>query len=80
MVITLGLISTGMLSFTQSIGIILGTNIGTTITTELITFDIQGFLIPLMILSIVCLLVRKKNIQSIGLILLGLCVYSNGRI
>ena len=71
MVITLGLISAGMLSFTQSIGIILGTNIGTTITTELITFDIQGFLIPLMILSIVCLLVRKKNIQSIGLILLG---------
>ena len=72
MVITLGIISTGMLSFTQSIGIILGTNIGTTITTELITFDIQAYLIPLMFLSIVCLLVRKKKIQNIGLILLGI--------
>src|SRR6476661_2460383 len=57
MVITLGFISAGMLSFTQSIGIILGTNIGTTITTELITFDIQAFLIPLMVLSILCLFI-----------------------
>jgi phosphate:Na+ symporter len=72
MVITLGIISTGMLSFTQSIGIILGTNIGTTITTELITFDIQAFLIPIMVSSIVCLLVRKRKIQNIGLILLGI--------
>ena len=72
MVITLGFISTGMLSFTQSIGIILGTNIGTTITTELITFDIQAFLIPLMVLAILCLFIRKKKMQSIGLILLGI--------
>ena len=40
MIITIGLISVKMLTFPQSIGIILGTNIGTTITTELITFDI----------------------------------------
>ena len=72
MVITLGFISAGMLSFTQSIGIILGTNIGTTITTELITFDIQAFLIPLMVLSILCLFIRKKKVQSMGLILLGI--------
>ena len=72
MVITLGFISTGMLSFTQSIGIILGTNIGTTITTELITFDIQAFLIPLIVLSLLCLFIRNKKVQSIGLILLGI--------
>ena len=72
MVITLGFISTGMLSFTQSIGIILGTNIGTTITTELITFDIEAFLIPLIVLSLLCLLIRNKKVQSIGLILLGI--------
>ena len=82
MVITLGLISTGMLSFTQSIGIILGTNIGTTITTELITFDIQGFLIPLMILSIVCLSSEEKEHTEYWLDFTRdlLCVYSNGRI
>src|SRR3954466_8808755 len=72
MVITLGLISAGMLSFTQSIGIILGTNIGTTITTELITFDIQSYMIPIMVLAILFLFTGKKRLQSIGLILLGI--------
>ena len=42
MIITIGLIAAKMLTFTQSIGIILGTNIGTTITTELITFNIES--------------------------------------
>ena len=37
MVITIGLISAKIMTFPQSIGIILGTNIGTTFKTELIT-------------------------------------------
>lgn len=72
MIITIGFISAGMLSFTQSIGIILGTNIGTTITTELITFDIQSYLIPIMVLAIIFLFTGKRKIQSMGLILLGI--------
>jgi phosphate:Na+ symporter len=73
MIITIGLISTGMLTFQQSIGIILGTNIGTTITTELITFNIQSFLIPLLLLAIIFLFMKNKKLQSIGLVLLGIC-------
>jgi phosphate:Na+ symporter len=72
MIITIGLISARMLSFPQSIGIILGTNIGTTITTELITFDIQSYMIPVMVLAIVFLFTGKKKLQSMGLILLGI--------
>ncbi|WP_338469439.1 Na/Pi symporter [Niallia sp. XMNu-256] len=72
MIITIGLISARILTFPQSIGIILGTNIGTTITTELITFNIQSLLIPLIILSIVLLFLKKKKFQSIGLVLLGI--------
>ena len=41
MVITIGLISARIMTFPQSIGIILGTNIGTTFKTELITFNIR---------------------------------------
>ncbi|MFZ0443834.1 MAG: Na/Pi symporter, partial [Bacillus sp. (in: firmicutes)] len=70
MIITIGLISVKMLAFPQSIGIILGTNIGTTITTELITFDIQDFLLPFVIVAIVLLFMKKKKFQSTGLILL----------
>ena len=73
MIITIGLISTGMFTFRQSIGIILGTNIGTTITTELITFNIQSLLIPLLVVAILLLFMRKKKLQSIGLVLLGIC-------
>ncbi|WP_428908291.1 Na/Pi symporter [Niallia sp. Krafla_26] len=72
MIITIGLISAKMLSFPQSIGIILGTNIGTTVTTELITFDIQSFLIPMVGLAIVFLFIKKKKVQSIGLVILGI--------
>ena len=72
MIIAIGLISVKMLTFPQSIGIILGTNIGTTITTELITFDIQDFLLPFVIVAIVLLFMKKKKFQSTGLILLGI--------
>jgi phosphate:Na+ symporter len=72
MIITIGLISAKMLSFPQSIGIILGTNIGTTVTAELITFDISAFLIPLFFMAILLLFTWKKKIQAIGLVLLGI--------
>ncbi len=72
MIITIGLIATRMLTFPQSIGIILGTNIGTTFTAELITFDIQSFLIPLMGLALLLLFTGKKKPQSIGMVLLGI--------
>lgn len=72
MVLTLGLISARLLTFPQSIGIILGTNVGTTLTTELITFNIESFLVPLAILGAMFLLVGKRNVRSIGLILLGI--------
>lgn len=72
MVITIGLISAGLLTFPQSIGIILGTNIGTTLTTELITFEIESFLVPLALIGALFLLIGKKNMRSIGLIFLGI--------
>lgn len=72
MVITIGLISARLLTFPQSIGIILGTNIGTTLTTELITFDIDSFIVPIAILGAAFLLIGKKSVRSIGLILLGI--------
>lgn len=72
MVITIGLISARLLTFGQSIGIILGTNIGTTLTTELITFDIESFIIPLAVLGAALMLIGKYKLKSIGLILLGI--------
>lgn len=72
MVITIGLISAGLLTFPKSIGIILGTNIGTTFTTEIITFDINQFLVPMAIIGAILMLFRKGKLYNIGLILFGM--------
>lgn len=72
MIILIGLISTKMVTFNQSIGIMLGTNIGTTVTAELITFDLEKFLLPMFALAILFLFTGRKKIQSIGLVLLGI--------
>ena len=76
MVITIGLVAAGYLSFYQSIGIMLGSNIGTTITTELITFRIEEFVIPLLIIGAFVMLMNKKILFSIGATMFGLgCLF-----
>ncbi|MDR0138306.1 Na/Pi symporter [Metabacillus idriensis] len=54
MVIVIGLVSAGVISFKQTIGIILGTNIGSTFTTQLITLDIGSLILPLFIIGLLC--------------------------
>lgn len=72
MVITIGLISSRLLTFERSIGIILGTNIGTTLTTEIITFPIHSFIPYLAVTGAVLFLFTKERWKYIGLIIFGL--------
>lgn len=72
MVIMIGLLSARVMTFRQSIGIILGTNIGTTFTTEFITFDLNSLLVPIAIVGSILLLLGNTKVRSIGIILLGL--------
>lgn len=72
MIITIGLISAKVMTFRQSIGIILGTNIGTTFTTEFITFKIDSFLVPMAIIGAVLILINRVKLRSVGIIFLGL--------
>lgn len=72
MVITIGLISARIMTFPQSIGIILGTNIGTTFKTELITFNIDAVLLPFAISGAALILCPDKKARSIGMLLLGI--------
>ncbi|GAC42979.1 Na/Pi cotransporter family protein [Paenibacillus popilliae] len=53
-VITIGLANAGLLSFSRSLGIILGTNVGTCLTTELIGLNISRYALPLLIGSLAC--------------------------
>lgn len=51
-VISIGFVNAGLLSFPRTLGIILGTNIGTCLTTELIGLNIGHAAIPMLIASI----------------------------
>ncbi|CAM3929210.1 Na/Pi symporter [Mesobacillus thioparans] len=72
MVITIGLISAGLLRFSQSIGIILGSNIGTTFTLEIITFNIDAFIVPFAIIGAILLIFRNRTWQNLGAISFGI--------
>ncbi|MEF2964737.1 Na/Pi symporter [Paenibacillus sp. M1] len=51
-VMTIGLVNAGLLTYARTLGIILGSNIGTCLTTELIALDISSIGVPLFILSL----------------------------
>ncbi|MFT9598899.1 Na/Pi symporter [Mesobacillus sp.] len=72
MVITIGLISAGLLKFSQSIGIILGSNIGTTFTLEIITFNIDTFIVPFAVIGAILMVSRNRTWQNIGAISFGI--------
>ncbi|WP_168119309.1 Na/Pi symporter [Paenibacillus sp. HB172176] len=50
--ISIGMVNAGLLTFPRTLGIILGTNIGTCLTTELIGLEIHQLALPLLVCSI----------------------------
>ncbi|AWB45417.1 sodium:phosphate symporter [Paenibacillus sp. CAA11] len=51
-VMTIGLVNAGLLSYSRTLGIILGGNIGTCLTTELIALQINRWGLPIFLLSL----------------------------
>jgi len=72
MVITIGLIAAGNLTFRQSIGVILGTNVGTTATIEFLAISTESFILPFVLLGAIFSVMRSIKIKSIGFSLFGL--------
>ena len=71
-VITIGLVSAGLLTLSQAIGIIMGANIGTTITSFIIGFNISHFSLPIIFLGAALLFFTKvKTLNNAGRILFG---------
>ncbi|HBZ09062.1 MAG TPA: Na/Pi cotransporter family protein [Bacillus bacterium] len=71
-VITVGLVSARILTFPQTIGIVLGTNIGTTVTLEILSFDLSFVIIPLLSAGTLCLFFRNVKVRSTGFIFMGI--------
>ncbi|UVI32120.1 Na/Pi cotransporter family protein [Paenibacillus spongiae] len=66
-VMTIGLVNAGLLTFPRTLGIVLGTNIGTCLTTELIGMNISRFSWPLLLVSLALWLVTAL-LGEIGLL------------
>jgi len=80
MIVLIGLINAGILTLKQGIGVMLGSEIGTTVTAQLIAFKIGVFFLPLIAVGFFLSSLTKsgkyKNIgqmiMSFGLIYLGM--------
>ncbi|CAH0347053.1 Na/Pi symporter [Bacillus sp. CECT 9360] len=72
MVMTVGLVSAGSLTFPQTIGIILGSNVGSTLTTEFMTFSVERWIVPGVVGGALLWLVPKVVCKSIGTSIIGL--------
>ncbi len=78
-VLLVGFVSAGLMSVHQSIGVILGSNIGSTFTAQIIAFDV-GRYIPMMIAVgfFTQMLCRNVRLKSLGTMLLGLGLVFGG--
>jgi len=72
-VTVVGFVSSGLMTLGQAMGVIMGANIGTTITAHLVAFDIVQFAFILAIVGFGLISFSKKGrIKQIGLVLMGL--------
>lgn len=76
MVITIGFVSAGLLTFRNSIGIMLGANIGTTVTAELMTIQVGELSLPIVIIGMIFLLLPNQTTFKVGTALVGIgCMF-----
>lgn len=71
-VITVGLVSAGFMTLRQAIGVIMGANIGTTITAFIIGLDVGAYALPIMAVGAFLIFFFKKNeIKNFGEVVFG---------
>ncbi|MBL7123836.1 MAG: Na/Pi cotransporter family protein, partial [Actinobacteria bacterium] len=72
-VMTVGFVNAGLLTLRQAIGIIMGANIGTTVTAQIISFKIDMLAYPLIIIGFLMhFLSRRRRYKNIGMTIIGL--------
>lgn len=68
----IGFVNSGMMTLSQAIGVIMGANIGTTITAQITAFNISAYAPVILFVGAVMYLFFKKNLTKyIGCIIMG---------
>lgn len=84
-VITIGFVNAGVLNFHQAVGIILGTNVGTCITAQLISFRLEEIALPAIGLGAILMAVPSnklnrnlgQSVAGFGVVFLGINIMSD---
>lgn len=72
-VMVVGFVNAGLMTLRQAFGVIMGANIGTTVTAQLIAFKITALALPLVGIGFIVNLVGKRKMYKyLGLVILGL--------
>jgi phosphate:Na+ symporter len=83
-VMLVGFVNAGLMTLRQAIGVIMGANIGTTMTAQLIAFDLSQYALPAIGAGFLLILVSRRRtwrsagevVLGFGLLFLGLSVMS----
>ncbi|MGI2908679.1 Na/Pi cotransporter family protein [Tolypothrix sp. VBCCA 56010] len=71
-IMVIAMVSAGVLNFVQSLGVVLGSNIGTAVGAQIISLNIELYIPILMFAGLLLLFVGKtQRLKTIGIILLG---------
>lgn len=84
-VLVVGFTTAGLMSFAQSIGVIMGANIGTTVTAQIVAFKVTKAALLLIAIGFSFLFIGKKSpfrhhgeiIMGLGLIFFGMTIMSD---
>ena len=70
-VMVIGFINAGLLTLRQSIGIIFGANIGTTVTAQIISFNLSGLALPAVAIGFLVMISKNRVVKGWGSAILG---------
>ena len=72
-VLVVSFITAGVMTLTQSVGVIMGANIGSTMTAQLLAFNISSYaLLPVAVGFFMSFTAKRDNVKHIGMMLMGL--------
>lgn len=82
-VMVVSFVNAGLLTLVQAVGVIMGANIGTTLTAWLISVfgfkvDIAGFALPLIAIGVLLLFTNKNRLKSWGEVFIGFAILFMG--
>ena len=71
-VMVIGFVSSGLMTVAQAIGVIMGANIGTTVTAQITAFNISAYAPLILFLGAVAtLFIRNNTVKAFGSVVLG---------